>query len=222
MIARAEIRQSGDKHVKGSKVQSIRQPTQESPRNPLDVRSPTPYPRLVYDRLQSLKEIDPSLPLRDRLQILYKNDNELSDALVRAFPEVTEMSLAEDTGQDLWARRVQKQLDGTPPLPTVAPALWARDKQPGDTPPDFIQRHYSPWLGKGFTQANLRRLDSQGEMALRNWRKKNKDPEWFYLPTKHESLAERYSAPPSTETAETLRAASREARRYERGTRQRT
>lgn len=207
MIACAEIRQSGAKHVKGSKVQSIRQPTQESPQNPLDGRSLPPYPKLVYDRLQSLKEIDPASPLRDRLKILYKNDKELSDALVRAFPEVTEMSLAEDTGQSLWARRVQKQLYETPPLPTVAPALWAKDKLPEDTPPDFIQRHYAPWLGKGFTQATLRHLDPQAEKAWRHWKRKNDTPPWFDLPTKSEQLARDSSrlAPLGSSEAEAIR-----------------
>lgn len=101
-------------------------------------------------------------------------------------------------------------------LPEKAPALWAEAKQPGDTPPIFIQRHYAPWLGKGFTQADLRHLDPQCEMALRNWRRKNQDPEWFNLPTKHESLAQRYSTPPSSDTVEGLRAAWRERSRYQR------
>lgn len=74
-------------------------------------------------------------------------------------------------------------------VPEKAPALWAEAKQPGDTPPAFIQHHYAPWMNKGFTQADLRHLDPQCEMALRNWRRKNKDPEWFNLPTKHEQLA---------------------------------
>lgn len=44
-------------------------------------------------------------------------------------------------------------------LPETAPALWITDKESGDTPTTFIQRHYGPWLGGDLTSAELRRLD---------------------------------------------------------------
>ena len=69
------------------------------------------------------------------------------------------------------------------PLPERAPALWAEAKEPGDTPPAFIQRHYEPWLGQGLTRAVVRRLDPQLYMALSNWLRKNDLPEGFDLPT---------------------------------------
>lgn len=79
--------------------------------------------------------------------------------------------------------------NGLPQGFDLQPPLWAEAKEPGDTPPDFIQRHYGPWLGKGFNQADLRQLDPQAEMAWRHWKRKNKPLQGFHLPTKSEQLA---------------------------------
>lgn len=109
------------------------------------------------------------------------------------FPEIVELERAEAEGRTSWASRVEEkglaQEPERPPLPEKAPALWAEAKERGDTPPAFIRRHYAPWLGKGLTRANLRHLDPQLEMALRNWLRKNELPEGLNLPTKSEQLA---------------------------------
>lgn len=85
-----------------------------------------------------------------------------------------------------------------PPLPERAPALWRKPKEtdpdfdpsddreckhPGDTPPDFIRRHYGPWLGNGLTRADIRRLDPPLYMALANWLRHNELPTDLDLPT---------------------------------------
>lgn len=72
-----------------------------------------------------------------------------------------------------------------PPVlfPKKAPALWAKDKQPNDTPPDFIKRHYAPWLGKGLGRAQINNLDPRLYMALSNWLRNNDLPTDLDLPT---------------------------------------
>lgn len=72
-------------------------------------------------------------------------------------------------------------------VPTTAPALWAKEKQSGDTPPDFIKRHYPNCLGHGLTRADIRRLDPQLYIALDNWHRHNDFPDDFDLPTLKES-----------------------------------
>ena len=82
-------------------------------------------------------------------------------------------------------------------LPDVAPAQWATDKQPGDTPPAFIQRHYEPWLGKGLARPDIKRLDTQLYVALANWLRNNDMPDDLDLPTlkeKNDRWVERIAA----------------------------
>lgn len=97
-----------------------------------------------------------------------------------------------------WVERIEEErtasLQAPPPLPEKAPALWATDKQKGDTPVTFIQRHYAPWLGKGLSRPDIRQLDPQLYMALANWLRGNPLPEGFDLPTKKQvtdSIAEK-------------------------------
>jgi hypothetical protein len=67
--------------------------------------------------------------------------------------------------------------------PTMAPFLWKVDRAAVETPPQFIKRIYGEWLGKGFTRADLRRLDPPLSQALDNWLRKNTMPEDIDLPT---------------------------------------
>lgn len=123
------------------------------------------------------------------------------------FPELAELERTEAEGRVSWVERV-----GEPerqPLPEKAPALWAQAKEPGDTPPTFIQRHYAPWLGKGLSRADVRHLDPQLYMALANWRRKNDLPEGFALPTKSEKLAAEAPSADSHEAAAVRRLAYR-------------
>ncbi|MBV8979138.1 MAG: hypothetical protein JOZ13_17340 [Alphaproteobacteria bacterium] len=68
-------------------------------------------------------------------------------------------------------------------LPTKAPALWKNDKEKGDTPPNFIRRHYSPWI-PGLSRGELRKLDPDLYQALYNWLKRNEMPDDLDLPTR--------------------------------------
>lgn len=93
-----------------------------------------------------------------------------------------------------WAARVASeatpQSKAVPPLPEKAPALWSEDKQPGDTPPDFIKRHYGPWVKadlSGITRPDIKRLDSSLYMALANWLRKHELPSDLSLPTLKEA-----------------------------------
>lgn len=75
------------------------------------------------------------------------------------------------------------------PLPEKAPAFWAEAKQPGDTPPDFIKRHYGKWLrsdGLGLARADIGRLDLSLYTSLANFLRKNTLPDDCPLPKKSE------------------------------------
>ncbi len=88
------------------------------------------------------------------------------------FPEIRQIRLATQTSERQDAA-----------APDVAPATWATDKQPVDTPPAFIQRHYEPWLGKGLARPDIKRLDPQLYVALSNWLRNNEMPADLDLPT---------------------------------------
>jgi NAD(P)H-flavin reductase len=50
---------------------------------------------------------------------------------------------------------------------------YQTDKQPHETITDFIARVYGRWLTGEFTRADLRKIDNQAEMALRNWERQH-------------------------------------------------
>jgi len=76
--------------------------------------------------------------------------------------------------------------------PDLAPAYWREAKMVGDTPPDFIKRHYSAWLqydGLGMARSDLRRLDKPLYAALASWlHEGNELPADCPLPTKSEAV----------------------------------
>lgn len=131
-------------------------------------------------------------PIGDRIASLETHfGSSFSKYMQALFPELTELERAEVKGRSSWVSRIGEGPAQEPehaPLPEKAPALWAEAKEPGDTPPTFIQRHYAPWLDKGLTRADVRHLDPQLYMALANWLRKNELPEGFNLPTKSEHL----------------------------------
>lgn len=71
-------------------------------------------------------------------------------------------------------------------LPTQAPALWLERENRKETPPEFIKREYAPWLGRGLTQAHIRRLDKSLYMALHKWLQSHDWPADLDLPTRKE------------------------------------
>lgn len=132
------------------------------------------------------------------------DDIERETLTFRQFLEAKRPDLLARNVGSTWTEKVTR-----PTLPEKAPALWAEAKEPGDTPPTFIQRHYAPWLGKGLSRADVRHLDPQLYMALANWRRKNDLPEGFALPTKSEKLAAEAPSADSHEAAAVRRLAYR-------------
>lgn len=102
------------------------------------------------------------------------------------------------TSQKPWVARVAKGAAAQPlasesqhALPDAPPAIWKIDKQAGDTPPDFIKRHYGPWLNSdatGLTRPDIKRLDPSLYMALANWLRKNDLPDDCPVPIKSQRL----------------------------------
>jgi hypothetical protein len=100
-------------------------------------------------------------------------------------------SLNEPAGEERAAARVseaKKELE----LPEKAPELYKdrpRDLQTGrlETIPVFLERVWTPWIEAGvLTRPDFRRLDPEGEQALRNWIQGNTLPPHLNLPKKTE------------------------------------
>lgn len=69
-------------------------------------------------------------------------------------------------------------------LPTEAPASWPQAKASSrETPPEFIQRLYAPWLGQGLTRAHIRHLDPALYNALAYYLRGHPMPVDLDLPT---------------------------------------
>jgi hypothetical protein len=72
--------------------------------------------------------------------------------------------------------------------PDSAPQLWRnRPRSSPETPIDFISRVYGDYIGKGLTQADIRRLDFELYRSLQNWKQRYGWPKEFDLPTKQQS-----------------------------------
>jgi len=122
--------------------------------------------------------------------------DELADRLLSNDPTAARSSSS-------WAERVGRgevSEVGAVVLPETAPAIWKQDKQKGDTPPDFIKRHYGPEGldvlradGTGLKRNDLKAMDSTLYTALANWLKlkKNALPDDCPLPTKSEAISMR-------------------------------
>ena len=74
-------------------------------------------------------------------------------------------------------------------LPSAAPETYQGLAGP-ETPPEFVQRVYGPWLGHGLTRAHIRKLDWTLYQAIINWqsRPQNSWPADVDLPTKAEQI----------------------------------
>lgn len=88
---------------------------------------------------------------------------------------------------DLFPELSKAELIPRVTAPETPPAIWPDDriaiKGALETPPDFIKRNYAPWLGKGLTRADVRRLDKPLSTALDNWLRRNPMPDDLDLPT---------------------------------------
>lgn len=69
-------------------------------------------------------------------------------------------------------------------LPASAPEKYQGLRGP-ETPPQFVQRVYGEWLGRGLTRAHIRALDPTLSQAIVNWSRKpeNEWPPEVDLPT---------------------------------------
>jgi hypothetical protein len=133
----------------------------------------------ITDDGSAVKPGKSDLDLRIRvfeMAVLETRGEGAGELLRKMFPELSESNAV---GQPSSATALEQ----SDQLPTTAPALWASDKQRGDTPPEFIKRHYGPWLGKGLTRPDVKRLDPQLYTALSNWLRHNEIPADLDLPT---------------------------------------
>lgn len=79
-------------------------------------------------------------------------------------------------------------LVGAPDFSTNPPQKWRTRRNRRETPPEFIQREYQDWLGKGLVQAHIRQYDRDLYQALAGWQQRTGTklgPE-FGLPSKKE------------------------------------
>jgi hypothetical protein len=72
---------------------------------------------------------------------------------------------------------------------------WQSDRQDKESPADFIARVYAPWIGKGLTRADIRRLDKPLYVALASWLQRKGNELAFDLPTKKEVANQAFGNP---------------------------
>ena len=83
---------------------------------------------------------------------------------------------------------IKDDIDFDPPTREDIPEFWLnRNRHKRETPPEFIQRVYSEWLGKGLLQTHVRALDKGLYMAFYKWLQHNEFPTWLILPKKNMS-----------------------------------
>lgn len=109
------------------------------------------------------------------------------DGLSSAFdvvgiPGGDRLQLAKDIAKAILARSSRTELSSPIVLPTEAPELYSGLRGP-ETPPEFVERVYGQWLGKGLTRATIRTLDPTLYQAIVNWSRKNEWPIEVDLPT---------------------------------------
>ena len=149
----------------------------------------------VGDFIDSLSDIERRNALRDLLLL----------DLERAFNELEYpghlRGAAIDDVLDVLLRPYESRAAplSSPSIPTLAPAIWRDDKQAGDTPVDFIRRHYAEFLrsdATGLSRPDLKRLDPSLYMALANWLRSNQLPDDCPIPTKSAAIDATLSAAP--------------------------
>jgi len=132
----------------------------------------------------AFKEAD--TPVNQRAELLDEFVRRLLGLPVKRMQEV-------EAGSGTWAARVSGA-GSLVELPKTAPALWRHDKRKGDTPPDFIKRHYADHLlgandtHQVLSRPELKRLDESLYMALANWLRANELPDDCPVPTKSEMV----------------------------------
>ena len=74
---------------------------------------------------------------------------------------------------------------------------------------EFLKTVYTPWIGKGMTRADLKAVDSDAWLRLRDRLRNDSLPDWLPLPTRAETFV-------PSETDSTAYEATMEARRLNR------
>jgi hypothetical protein len=176
-----------------------------SPAFILEMRSLSTLGNYIESLPHSEKRIQLAGLLKPSLDAACEAADYPAAAREKLLTELIDALLAHDRAPDgSWVKKVQSGLPTTPmltriALPERAPAIWRDDKQPNDTPPEFIKRHYGAWLradATGLTRPDLKRLDSSLYMALANWLRKNKNkmPEDCHIPLIKERVDAEVSA----------------------------
>lgn len=114
--------------------------------------------------------------------------------LARAINRVAELAEIPPERREDFEKAVMMEIEATStkasPLPKVAPELYAdrairQDLGRKENIIEFLERVYTDHLTGGeLTRPRLRDLDSQGEMALRNWLRQGELPVGWSIPTK--------------------------------------
>lgn len=98
--------------------------------------------------------------------------------LARVYPDVNASEIIR-RARSHTARNEQNEIV----LPLEAPLLWQTHRQGRENPVEFIERVYAPWIGKGLSKADIRRLDRPLYQAAATWISRHGAPS-YDLPTR--------------------------------------
>lgn len=77
----------------------------------------------------------------------------------------------------------------SPPLPPLTPSeLWEHRTGRKENPVAFLRRVYAPWLGRGMTRADLRRIDLPLYRAFSAWLRRHPEDPVAELPSLSEAI----------------------------------
>jgi hypothetical protein len=78
--------------------------------------------------------------------------------------------------------------DSTPLSPLTPSELWEHRKGRKENPVAFLRRVYAPWLGRGMTRADLRRIDLPLYRAFSAWLRRHPEDPVAELPSLSEAI----------------------------------
>lgn len=133
--------------------------------------------------LDGLSLLSPEYAKEVRKTVLKDRFNKIKVNLKKDFEK---WNLTEEEKESFISQVSDELVKTSPEMPISAPELFIDRVNREEKPIDFIKRVYAPWIGHGFTQPFLRRLDPKLYMALHNWLRANAMPADLPLPTKSE------------------------------------
>lgn len=125
----------------------------------------------------------------DREQFLSSIDRLLTTAadLMRKEPAIDPQAFEYLRQLRVRIRFALRSVKASDDLPAEAPSKWLDRADKAEDAVSFVRRVYAPWLGKGVSRPDIRRLDKSLYHALSNWVTKNGPlPSDVHLPTKKE------------------------------------